>query len=265
MSNVVTICGTVLAVGLNLSPGVLFYEYFKGKKDFKDIPEMMFVVGVFCCTTNLAYGLIIKDKSLYLNGAICEIIQITYATIYLFLYANKDFSKWFLYVFIAYNLTLEILYIFADVLSYHISVDFADNLTGWFNTVLTILNAGAPGQKIIEVFKTENFTLIPIFTTFAQILCSGLWGVYGFVIMNPKVIVPNVFGVILCLIQIITYFFFFCIYHGVPPLKKDSNEQENSENTKFIDNNNQQEKINETTSTEPTPNPNENTNNSNQS
>ena len=77
--------------------------------------------------------------------------------------------KWFLYVFIAYNLTLEILYIFADVLVYHRSVNFADNFTGWFITSFIILIAGAPGQKIIEIFKTGNFILIPIFITLLKI------------------------------------------------------------------------------------------------
>ena len=264
-SDIVTIFGTILAVLLNLSPGVLFYQYFKGEKMFKDIPELMFVVGVFCCTTNLAYGLLLKNKNLYINGAICEIIQVSYATIYLFIYADKDFSKWFLYVFIAYNLTLEILYIFADVFKYHFGFDFADNFTGWFNVALTVLNAGAPGQKLIEVWKTGNFTLIPIVTTFTQILCSGLWGIYGFTILNPKVYVPNVFGVILCLVQITSYFIFYIKNNGVAPntpsKEKKTNkkeEEKDSGTTKLIDNSNIPEESNDTPSNEKDPNPTEN-------
>jgi hypothetical protein len=226
MPEVVPILGTILAVGLNLSPCILFYEYFKGKRTLDTIPEMMFVIGVFCCTTNLAYGLLKDDINLYLNSAICEVIQITYATIYLFLYAEKDFTKWFLYVFIAFDLTLEILYIFYDVIAYHTSHSFGENFTGWFNVFMTVCNAAAPGQKIIDVWKSENFMLIPIYTTLAQISCSALWGFYGFSDMDLKLILPNLLGVALCAIQIFSYYYFYLKRHGKPPETDDKEKEE---------------------------------------
>lgn len=254
MANIVPVLGTILAVGLNLSPIVLFYEYFKGKRELSSIPEMMFIVGVFCSTTNLAYGILKNDKNLYINSAICEIIQIIYSTLYLFLYANKNFSKWFLYVFIAWNLTLETLYIFADVLKYHLGETFALDFTGWFNVGMTVLNAGAPGQKIIEVFKTENFMLIPIFTTITQILCSGLWGFYGFADMDLKLIIPNLLGVLLCGIQIFAYFFYYIKRKGIPPKKEkeetpgeeeENEEDEENGSSKLIKNKNKDTTNNE--------------------
>jgi hypothetical protein len=251
MVDVVPLLGTILAVWLNLSPLVLFYEFFKGKRDLKSIPEMMFVIGVFCCTTNLAYGLLKEDKNLYINSSICEIIQILYATVYLFFYADKDFSKWFLYVFIAFNLTLEILYIFYDVIAHHTSQKFGEDFTGWFNVFMTVCNAGAPGQKIIDVWKTGNFMLIPIVTTICQILCSALWGFYGFKDMDLKLIIPNLLGVALCAIQIFSYYYFYLKNHGKPPSdKKDLEEDENEEQqdngkSKLIEANTMNHEINE--------------------
>ena len=256
MVNIVALLGTILAVGLNLSPIVLFYQFFKGQRELQSIPEMMFVIGVFCSTTNLAYGILKKDFNLYLNSAICDVIQILYATVYLFFYAGKDFTKWFLYVFIAFNLTLEILYIFADVIPHHTDHDFGEDFTGWFNVFMTVCNAGAPGQKIIEVWKTENFMLIPIFTTIAQILCSALWGFYGFKDMDLKLIIPNLLGVALCGIQIFSYFYFYLKRHGIPPKdKKDSDEDEIDEEQddgkgKLIEANNMKQEANESASTE---------------
>lgn len=261
MVNLVPIFGTILAVGLNLSPCILFYEYFKGKRELKTIPEMMFIIGIFCCTTNLAYGLLKQDLNLYLNSCICEVIQISYGTVYLFLYAQKNFSKWLLYVFIEFNLTFEILYIFYDVIKYHTSRSFAIEFTGWFNVVMTVFNAGAPGQKIIEVWKTQNFMLIPIWTTIAQILCSALWGFYGFADMDLKLIIPNLLGVALCAAQIFSYFYFYIKLHGTPPntpeknIKEDENIKEEEEDheasptSKLIDKNEKPE-VNESASTE---------------
>ena len=256
MVEIVPLLGTILAVGLNLSPIVLFYEFFKGKRELNSIPEMMFVIGVFCCTTNLAYGLLKRDKNLYINSSICEVIQILYATLYLFFYAEKDFTKWFLYVFIAFNLTLEILYIFYDVIAYYTSPQFGEDFTGWFNVFMTVCNAGAPGQKIIEVWKTENFMLIPIFTTIAQILCSALWGFYGFKDMDLKLIIPNLLGVALCAIQIFSYYYFYLKNHGKPPsdkknLEEDENEeQQDNGKSKLIEANTVNHEINESETSE---------------
>ena len=217
----VAIAGTVIAVGLNLSPCILFYEFYRGQRPFASIPEIMFIIGVFCGTTNFAYGIILSDKMMIINGTICDSLQIIYAILYLYYYAKKDCMKWLLYSFIALNLTFEILYIFANVLEYHTSNQFADDFTGYFNTVMTIINAAAPGQNIVTVFKTKNFTLIPIWTTFAQLLCSGLWGVYGLFISNLKMILPNVIGSLLCIFQIFAYFYARISSGGVPPQPKE--------------------------------------------
>ena len=229
MSQIVPVLGTILAVGLNLSPCVLFYEFFKNKRVLSSIPEMMFVIGVFCCTTNLAYGLLKNDLNLYLNSAICEVIQIIYTTVYLFLYVEKDFIKWLLYTFIAFNLTIEVLYVFYDVIPHHTSKQFGIDFTGWFNVFMTICNAAAPGQKILDVWKTENFMLIPIFTTIAQILCSSLWGFYGFADMDLKLILPNLLGVVLCALQIFSYFYFYLKNKGIPPKDRKIPEEKEIE------------------------------------
>ena len=254
MSQIVPVLGTILGVGLNLSPCILFYEYFKGKRVLSSIPEMMFIIGVFCCTTNLAYGLLKEDLYLYVNSGICEVIQITYTIVYLFFYAEKDFIKWLLYVFIVFNLSVEVLYIFFDVIPHYTSKKFGVKFTGWFNVFMTACNAGAPGQKIGKVWKTGNFMLIPIFTTITQILCSTLWGFYGFTDMDIKLILPNLLGIALCAVQIFSYFYFYLKYNGVPP--KDSEEKEIEEKekedgkSKLIEANGIKQEANESASTE---------------
>ena len=45
-TKITSILGTIISVGLNLTPSVLFYEFFTGKREFKSIPEMMFVSAV---------------------------------------------------------------------------------------------------------------------------------------------------------------------------------------------------------------------------
>lgn len=257
MSQIVPVFGTILSVGLNLSPCVLFYEYFKGKRELSSIPEMMFIAGVFCCTTNLAYGLLKEDLNLYLSSGICEVIQIIYTIIYLFFYCQKDFIKWFLYVFIVFNLTIEVLYIFFVLIPHHTTEEIGINFTGWFNVFMTVCNAAAPGQKIIAVWKTGNFILIPIYTSVAQILCSALWGFYGFVDKDLKLILPNLLGVTLCAVQIFSYFYFYFKNEGIPPKmckgedeKEIEGDEKDDKKAELIEGNNIKKESNESASNE---------------
>ena len=128
----------------------------------------------------------------------------------------------------------EVLYIFADVLAFHTSNEFAQTFTGGFNIFIGTLNVITPGQNIIKVFRTSDFTLIPIVTIFFQCACSSLWFVYGLTDLDPNMIVPNLLGTVITAIQITTFYYFYCKRHGIPPPRKeegeDTDQQKNAEN-----------------------------------
>jgi len=240
-SLVMGILGSIISVGLNLTPIVLFYQYFKKERLLKEIPEMMFVSGVFCSSTNLAFGIILNDKILITSNTICETLQILYSTIFLFLYSNKNISKFLLYLIIAYDLTFEVIFIFANVIEFHAGHDAAENFTGAFNSIIGVVNVIAPGQNIIKVFKTEDFTLIPIVTIIFQCLCSTFWGVYGIIQGNIWMILPNLIGTTLTIIQMGTYLLFYCKRGGVPPKKKENSQIKEEREDEDEENNNKKE------------------------
>ena len=225
VGTIVSSIGTMISIGLNLSPIYLFYKYFKKLAPIQTIPEMMFVTGIFCCATNLAYGIIKGDKIITISNGVCYGLQILYGTTYIFITNNKRVDKLLLYLIIAWDLSFEVLFIFGNILEHHFGNTFALNFTGSFNIFIGVLNVITPGQNIIKVFKTGNFTLIPIVTLFFQWACSTLWGVYGFTDMDWNMIVPNLLGTILASIQIITYFYFYCKYKGKPPVTSETEEQ----------------------------------------
>ena len=225
VGTIVSAIGTMISIGLNLSPILLFYRYFKKNAELKTIPEMMFVTGIFCCATNLAYGIIISNKIVTISNGVCYALQVMYGTIYIFITNNKRIDKLLLYLIIAWDLSFEVLFIFGNILEYHFGNAFAKAFTGAFNIFIGVLNVITPGQNIIKVFKTGNFTLIPIVTLFFQWACSTLWGVYGFCITDYNMIVPNVLGTVLASIQIITYFYFYCKLKGIPPKSEEKEEQ----------------------------------------
>ena len=225
-SVIVSAIGTMISIGLNLTPILLFYRYFKGTAGLETIPEMMFITGVFCCATNLAYGIIKDDKILKISNGCCYGLQILYGTIYIFITNKHQVHKLLLYLLIAWDLSFEVLFIFGNILEYHWGNAFANKFTGITNIIIGTLNVITPGQNLIKVFKTGNFTLIPIVTIFFQCACSTLWFVYGFSDMDPMMIAPNGIGTLITALQIATYFFFYCKLHGIPPKEKKEGEEE---------------------------------------
>jgi hypothetical protein len=230
---IVSSIGTMISIGLNLTPILLFYRFFKRTAGLETIPETMFITGVFCCATNLAYGIIKDDKILKISNGVCYGLQILYGTIYIFITNKNQVHKLLLYLLIAWDLSFEVLFIFGNILEFHFGNNFANKFTGIFNIVIGTLNVITPGQNIVKVFKTQNFTLIPIVTIFFQCTCSTLWFVYGLTDMDPMMIVPNLIGTVITTIQMATYFFFYCKLHGVPPKSpKKEGEEEGKEEGK---------------------------------
>jgi hypothetical protein len=229
---IVSSIGTMISIGLNLTPILLFYRFFKRTAGLETIPETMFITGVFCCATNLAYGIIKDDKILKISNGVCYGLQILYGTIYIFITNKNQVHKLLLYLLIAWDLSFEVLFIFGNILEFHFGNNFANRFTGIFNIVIGTLNVITPGQNIVKVFKTQNFTLIPIVTIFFQCTCSTLWFVYGLTDMDPMMIVPNLIGTVITTIQMATYFFFYCKLHGVPPESPKKEEEEGKEEGK---------------------------------
>jgi hypothetical protein len=260
---IVSSIGTMISIGLNLTPILLFYRFFKRTAGLETIPETMFITGVFCCATNLAYGIIKDDKILKISNGVCYGLQILYGTIYIFITNKNQVHKLLLYLLIAWDLSFEVLFIFGNILEFHFGNNFANRFTGIFNIVIGTLNVITPGQNIVKVFKTQNFTLIPIVTIFFQCTCSTLWFVYGLTDMDPMMIVPNLIGTVITTIQMATYFFFYCKLHGVPPEspkkegeeegkeegkegteeKKEENKDDDKEKLLVDDNNNKDDKV----------------------
>ena len=233
--------GTAIGIGLNLTPGVLFYELCKGKRKVEEIPELMFVTSVLCTTMNLGYSIDIQAPTMLLSNIICTSISFSYASLYLFYFSEKKINLFILYFFMALNLTLEILYLSTQFFI-DLGIDkefkrnsYADKIIGGINIVLTVINAAAPGQKIVEVIKTGKIKLIPIVTTIFQCACSTFWFFYGIFINVYATYIPNGLGILLAGIQIGIYYFFYCKNGGIELSENNDDDIENvNKNEKFV-------------------------------
>lgn len=222
------ICSIALVI-TNLSPFVIILEYTQGKRKLEKFPEWMFVTGILFASINLSYNVLFDDKYIILLHSFCLTAQILAATIFLFILANKNFSKWVLYVVIAYNLTIESLYIFSNALVYHLGIDFAEKTMKIADAVVLVLNVAATGQKIIDVFTKEDFTLIPVVTSiclFVTCLLNAIYGFLGFKEMNGYIFIPNLLGVLIAGVQVVAYLINSNKRGGVPPADETKNNED---------------------------------------
>ena len=59
---IISLIGIMISIGLNLSLNLLFFRFFKKHYEIETIPKTMFITGIFCFATNLAYGIVKYDK-----------------------------------------------------------------------------------------------------------------------------------------------------------------------------------------------------------
>ena len=76
--------------------------------------------------------------------------------------------------------------------------------------IFNVLMYAAPGEKIVRVFKTKQYNLIPIFSTIGGFFCSLCWLMFGVYKGDLNLIIPNALGLFFAFLQVIVYCIFYC-------------------------------------------------------
>lgn len=202
-ANIIVKIGTIIGIGLNLSSIVLFYEVFRKKRLYTEIPESYIVSNVVNNIINLAWGFQKKDQNMQISSGAGTGIALTWGILYLFFVSQKKVLMFALYVFILLNLSTELCYIFGFMIQ---PQAVGDKVAGIVAFILTIVNNATPGQNIITVIKTGKYKLIPIVTTCFGLACGTCWFIYGIVELKDYMMyVPNGLGMLLNILQIVVY------------------------------------------------------------
>ena len=213
--NIFSVIGEILSLIVNLSPGILFYEFKTGKRELIDIPQLMFWSNLINCSINLSYSILLNNIEMLISNIICTLITIIYTSMFLWYYTN-DLYKFFIFLFITYDLTFELIYGTTQTF-YDLGIEINENITniiGIIQAVFGTINTIVPGHKISQVFNNGYYKVIPIFTTISQFFCSLFWSIYGILGYNNKnnsllVFITNFIGSLLTLFQIIVYFYYY--------------------------------------------------------
>ena len=98
-------------------------------------------------------------------------------------------------------------------------------IVGFIANCVNILNFISPAQRIVRVCREKNYSLIPIVTTVLGCVTSFGWLVFGILINDYNVMIPNIISVLIALFNTLIWCYFYC----TTKTKKESKVKEKEE------------------------------------
>jgi uncharacterized protein with PQ loop repeat len=228
--------GFILGLIFGISPYTYFKKIQLHEINLPDIPLLMLIFNYLNNQLWLAYGILLKEFIMIFGNIINLIINIVFIIWYIYYYVDKQNKKCSYYSGILILISIFLFLILVNL--------FPEKLLGKSAMIFNILMFFGPCQNIFKVIKTGNYKLLSILSSSIGFVMSFCWVLYGVFIKNINSIIPNLFGVILCLIQIL----FYLIYkYKISEDKKYifSNKNNNTEIEVKIENNNNNNNDNE--------------------
>ena len=217
LDEIVSWTATILGFGLKASPIVLFYQIAVGNKKIEIVPEMLIICNVLSAELWFSYWIRIKTKMApIVSSSVSFVLGVIFSIIYLFYFSQKKCSKLFIYV-IMECVAIALLY-------YTLSLTEI-KIVGFIANCVNILNFISPAQRIVRVCREKNYSLIPIATTVLGCISSFLWLVFGILINDYNVMIPNTISVLIALFNTSIWFYFYCTTKKKKEKTKEKEEE----------------------------------------
>ena len=216
---------TCFAMCIYITPIFPFIRVLKVKLSFEETPGVFVTCSYVNCFCWYIYGDMIFSDQVKICNLIGSIITITLISIYLV----YEIRKYTLDAIL--NALIIITGSYATYRGLTIVVD-DDAIIGKICNITSIIVYLSPMYLIYKVIKEKNnYILIPIYIAWATLISSGLWIIYGIIIKDVYIMIPNVIGIVLAIIQICIYFLFKSKYPTFGEREKDTSTSIDIENT----------------------------------
>ncbi|XP_066261116.1 sugar transporter SWEET1-like [Euwallacea similis] len=168
--------------------------YRKGTS--KDISSMPFIGGVTIAILMLKYGLLLNDPAMIKVNVVAIVLNIIYS-IFFYKFAEDKYEE----IYKPISMGIGVL---AILLGYT-ELENPKNLEFRFGLILTILMLallGAPLGGVKQIIADKDASSIPLPITLMGAIVTFLWLLYGIILQNGFMIVQNVIGCVLCVVQL---------------------------------------------------------------
>ena len=221
---------TCLTMCFYISPVIPFINVFKGKISYEDTPAVLVSASYVNCFCWYIYGdMIFSDQVKICNGigAISSLLLMCVYLVY-------EIRKYTLDAIL--NALIIITGSYAVYRGLTIVVD-DDAIIGKICNCTAVIVFLSPIQIIYRVIReNNNYHLIPIYTAWVSLFSTSCWVTYGILIKDIYIVIPNVIGIILAIVQIAIHTIFKRKYPTIGEREKETStiDIENSglDNTK---------------------------------
>ncbi|XP_051207369.1 bidirectional sugar transporter SWEET14 [Lolium perenne] len=194
--------GNVISFMTYLAPLPTFYRIYKNKstQGFQSVP---YVVALFSAMLWIYYALLKSDECLLItiNSAGC-FIETIYIVVYL-TYAPKQAK-----LFTAKILLLLNVGVFGLILLLTLLLSEGEKrvvMLGWFCVGFSVTVFVAPLSVIRLVVRTQSVEFMPFSLSLSLTLSAVVWFLYGLLIKDKYVALPNILGFAFGVIQMVLY------------------------------------------------------------
>ena len=191
--------GALLSIGFFAAPIYKYYNLIKNKIEYKEINIFIIVENYINCFFWLIYGYEVQIKQIRVSHSLGIIISFFLLWIYLSHMEKEKRAYSLLYTALLTSLTFAIY-------AFLIIINDKKNLREICCIFCTLIHI-CPTPLLIKAYNSKNYKIIPIYTVIFASIIDGIWTIFGFMITNANVIIPNLIGLIFTLAQIILYHF----------------------------------------------------------
>lgn len=184
---------SAISIILYFSQVPTFFKLCKGKLRYNETPNFQAILNYITSLNWFIYGYLLRDLHIivgYMSGSTFSLLCIITYIIFL---SKVKFTKALLTALILFTLTLVQYFLFAMLIS-------NKDVVGYVCVVCSIICSVEPILVIKKVIKFRNFKYIPIKLCVLALVGSTCWVIYGFMIINFQLIIPNFVRMVFTLI-----------------------------------------------------------------
>ncbi|KRX17999.1 Sugar transporter SWEET1, partial [Trichinella nelsoni] len=199
--DLLSISATFSTIGMFLV-GIPMCKSIIRKKSSEGVSPVPFAMCAVSCFFWLQYGILKHDRTIVLINLVGFILQVLY---YAVLYSHSKQKNFIHLIMLAGILA-------CSALQYYLMKSTNHNTTlnnlGKMCLVLNVLNFASPLAVLKEVIKTKSCECLPLPLCAANLIVAAQWFLYGLLVSDPYIKIPNMIGIALAVFQLSLFFIF---------------------------------------------------------
>ncbi|XP_065836463.1 sugar transporter SWEET1-like [Oscarella lobularis] len=176
-------------------------QQFRANKSTGDVPILPFLATAINAALWISYGTLKEDRTLILINTFGLLLQLVYIAVYFIYTANRSFAR---------NRILMAGFVGCSLLTYaryvnSVSRESAIFQMGFTCNVMCVLMFASPLSTVALVIRTKSTKSMSFLLSLATTAMGGCWFLYGTLVGDPFVQIPNALGTILGGVQLLLF------------------------------------------------------------